>query len=223
MAADYITEIRRVQPHGPYFLAGHSFGGLVSFEIAQQLVREGDRVSFLGLIDTVFRERLSFLGLIVRFFHGLPAWVRVNRKVRGVRGLGELLFRGPTNVLFVGLTCVRYIRHLILNLWFRPGRPIPHRYREPYYLWLRRWVSRNYVHKPYPGHITMFSSAGNSDRQTADWGALARGGLTVLEVPAPHHLMLAPPHCKLVAEHLDTCLDASVRGEELARLSLGPG
>ena len=54
MAADYVTEIRRVQPHGPYFLAGHSFGGQVSFEIAQQLVREGERVSFLGLIDTVF-------------------------------------------------------------------------------------------------------------------------------------------------------------------------
>ena len=41
MAADYVTEIRRVQPHGPYFLAGHSFGGRVSFEIAQQLVRAG--------------------------------------------------------------------------------------------------------------------------------------------------------------------------------------
>ena len=56
MAADYITEIRRVQPHGPYFLAGHSFGGRVSFEMAQQLVREGERVSFLGLIDTTFRD-----------------------------------------------------------------------------------------------------------------------------------------------------------------------
>ena len=45
-------EIRRVQPHGPYFLAAHSFGGLVSFEIAQQFARAGERVSFLGLIDT---------------------------------------------------------------------------------------------------------------------------------------------------------------------------
>ena len=53
--ADYVTEIRRVQPHGPYVVAGHSFGGRVSFEIAQQLVREGEQVSFLGLIDTAFR------------------------------------------------------------------------------------------------------------------------------------------------------------------------
>ena len=59
MAADYVTEIRRVQPHGPYFLAGHSFGGRVSFEIAQQLVRAGESVSFLGLIDTGLAIRLS--------------------------------------------------------------------------------------------------------------------------------------------------------------------
>ena len=47
IAADYIAEIRRVQPQGPYLLAGHSFGGRVSFEIAQQLVRAGERVVFL--------------------------------------------------------------------------------------------------------------------------------------------------------------------------------
>ena len=57
MAADYVAEIRGVQPHGPYFLAGYSFGGRVSFEIAQQLVRAGERVSFLGMIDTTFRDQ----------------------------------------------------------------------------------------------------------------------------------------------------------------------
>ena len=57
MAADYVAEIRAVQPHGPYFLAGYSFGGRVSFEIAQQLVRAGERVSFLGMIDTTFHDQ----------------------------------------------------------------------------------------------------------------------------------------------------------------------
>ena len=86
MAADYITEIRRVQPHGPYFLAGHSFGGRVSFEIAQQLVRAGERVSFLGLIDTVFRNMP---------FEGRPRVseaVHLGRKVRDVHGFQDLSF-----------------------------------------------------------------------------------------------------------------------------------
>ncbi len=58
LATNHVSEIRRVQPRGPYSLAGHSFGGRVSFEIAQQLVREGERVSFLGLIDTKLRDPL---------------------------------------------------------------------------------------------------------------------------------------------------------------------
>ena len=62
MAADYVTGIRRVQPHGPYFIAGHSFGGLVSFEIAQQLIRAGERVDFLGLMDTGLRNVSAELG-----------------------------------------------------------------------------------------------------------------------------------------------------------------
>ncbi|MCZ0900911.1 thioesterase domain-containing protein, partial [Microcoleus sp. HI-ES] len=38
MAADYIAALRTVQPKGPYFLGGWSFGGLVAFEMAQQLL-----------------------------------------------------------------------------------------------------------------------------------------------------------------------------------------
>ena len=74
-------------------------------------------------------------------------------------------------------------------------------------------ASRNYVPKPYPGHITMFSSAGNSERQRANWAPLARGGLTVLEVPAGHDDMVLPPHSKLLAEYFDACLDSSARGQ----------
>jgi thioesterase domain-containing protein len=105
------------------------------------------------------------------------------------------------------------MRNLVLDLWIRLGRSIPYKHRPAYYERLRRRASRAYVHKPYTGHITIFSSAGNSERQRAHWGPLARGGLTVLEVPAGHNDMVLPPHCKLVAEHFDACLDAPMRGE----------
>jgi amino acid adenylation domain-containing protein/non-ribosomal peptide synthase protein (TIGR01720 family) len=52
MASHYIAELRRVQPQGPYQLGGHSFGGLVAFEMAQQLVKHGDEVSVLAILDT---------------------------------------------------------------------------------------------------------------------------------------------------------------------------
>ena len=77
--------------------------------------------------------------------------------------------------------------------------------------WLRFRASRNYVYKPYPGHITVLSSAGNSEHQRARWGPLARGGLIVVEVPAGHNDMVSPPHSKFVAEHFDEWLKAIER------------
>lgn len=44
MAAHYVEEIRSVQPHGPYLIGGTCTGGLVAYEIAQQLTAQGEAV-----------------------------------------------------------------------------------------------------------------------------------------------------------------------------------
>lgn len=51
VAVRYVDLICNLQPKGPYFLAGHSFGALVAFEIARILERQGQSIAFLGLID----------------------------------------------------------------------------------------------------------------------------------------------------------------------------
>jgi len=52
MAQRYLQEMKAIQPEGPYVLAGHSFGGLVVYEMAQRLTEQGDSVEHLFLIDT---------------------------------------------------------------------------------------------------------------------------------------------------------------------------
>jgi amino acid adenylation domain-containing protein len=52
MARTYVDQIRAMRP-GPYRIGGFSFGGLFALEIAQQLVREGDEVEFLFLLDPI--------------------------------------------------------------------------------------------------------------------------------------------------------------------------
>ncbi|MEH2435910.1 MAG: amino acid adenylation domain-containing protein [Nostoc sp.] len=52
VAARYIQELFVVQPQGPYFLAGHSFGGKLAFEMAQQLLRKGHKVALVAILDT---------------------------------------------------------------------------------------------------------------------------------------------------------------------------
>src|SRR5262249_12665618 len=56
MAAQYLAEIRMLQPAGPYHLLGWSFGGLVAYEVARQLQAEGERVPLLALLDTALEQ-----------------------------------------------------------------------------------------------------------------------------------------------------------------------
>ncbi|WP_326600246.1 non-ribosomal peptide synthetase [Streptomyces sp. NBC_01803] len=48
MVDTYLRAIRERQPHGPYALAGYSYGGMVAFEIAKALEAQGERVDFVG-------------------------------------------------------------------------------------------------------------------------------------------------------------------------------
>ena len=52
IASNFIRELKIVRPQGPYMLSGFSFGGLVAYEMAQQLIQNGDDVALLVLMDT---------------------------------------------------------------------------------------------------------------------------------------------------------------------------
>jgi amino acid adenylation domain-containing protein len=73
MAACYQNEIRKVQPQGPYFLAGLCTGGLIALEVARQLQSTGESVGLLTLLDTPHnRARKKSLAKIrLRRFLGL--------------------------------------------------------------------------------------------------------------------------------------------------------
>jgi acyl transferase domain-containing protein/thioesterase domain-containing protein/acyl carrier protein len=60
-AADYIAEMRIVQPHGPYLLGGFSGGGITAYEISHQLEAEGETVSLLAMLDTPLPQRRPLL------------------------------------------------------------------------------------------------------------------------------------------------------------------
>jgi amino acid adenylation domain-containing protein len=220
-ATSCIAEIRRLQPRGPYFLIGYSFGGWVVFEMAQQLVREGEQVRFLGLIDTILRKppkppvrsRAAVLRRDVsQRFHRL-------QELRGQQlPLYHILLRAWR----------RAWRRVMFGMWTR--KPVPvlwlsalrkslygtlsHTQRSDYYDLLSRRAKRRYVPQPYPGPLTIFASIDTSEWQRRCWQPLARGGLTVLEIAAGHNDMCYPPHSKLMAEKIDDCLE---RGRRLAR------
>jgi thioesterase domain-containing protein/acyl carrier protein len=64
LAAQYVQDIRRVQPSGPYRLSGWSVGGLIAYEMALQLIRGGEAVEFVGMIDTFTPAALADVDIV---------------------------------------------------------------------------------------------------------------------------------------------------------------
>ena len=72
LAAHYVDEIRAVQPEGPYLLGGVCSGGVVAFEMAQQLQAQGQKVALLALVEPLhppvpgLRSYIKFAAFIIR-------------------------------------------------------------------------------------------------------------------------------------------------------------
>jgi thioesterase domain-containing protein/acyl carrier protein len=81
MAASYLEEVRIVQPHGPYLLSGFSGGGLVAYEMAQQLRAAGETVDMVVMLDTPYPEDVP-----------LSAIDRVAMKLQDIRQEGGAYF-----------------------------------------------------------------------------------------------------------------------------------
>ena len=117
VASRYLTEIRAVQPTGPYRLGGWCFGGVVAFEIAQQLHEQGEEVEFLALLG------ISALRLPATRGSGgvaaLPASARGRRagteqvaRARGMRPGEAVRF-----ILCKGPRVVPYLRDRLARGW----------------------------------------------------------------------------------------------------------
>ncbi|MCP3468300.1 amino acid adenylation domain-containing protein (plasmid) [Bradyrhizobium sp. CCGUVB23] len=59
MASQLNLAIRKIQPRGPYRLAGYSSGGILAYAIAQRLLDHDEAVSFIALIDVVLSSNPS--------------------------------------------------------------------------------------------------------------------------------------------------------------------
>ena len=112
-AASYIEALRNHQAQGPYHLIGYSYGGLLVYEMARQLLADGETVGFAGLVDTVnpaapireysLLERAEVFWesqahpdlferirrLIGRAFNGLSTHLRVKGEIRAARNAGR--------------------------------------------------------------------------------------------------------------------------------------
>jgi thioesterase domain-containing protein/acyl carrier protein len=193
IAAHCAGLIRSVQTEGPYRLMGHSFGGVIAFEVAQLMRAEGGDVSFLGMLDTL--ERRSPMPL--ERARGFRAHSRApdTQHTRARPGSGPL-----RNRLF--LKSVSSLRRLLGMLRHpRAGRNATTDAAN----------AANYQPTVYPGRLTLFRTtspdAADGNDKFLGWGDLVSGGIHVHELPSERGTVLHEPGVRIFSQKLRECLD----------------
>ena len=207
LAADYLAEIRTVQPNGPYRLGGYSSGGLLAFEMARQLAELGQPVALVALLDSYApiprgEGRLRPAAL-VNIATTLPQWLTNLSKLERQRLLDRVR-RWVTTAHHSedGVTAADFFSDDELAR-------LPARHRTFIDAHLRAEVA--YQPRPYPGQVTVFRAHVQALRRAGDrdkgWGALALGGVDIREFPGSHHTLFQEPWVEGLAQALQTKLD----------------
>ncbi len=224
MAGLYIDEIRKIQPHGPYYLGGYSMGGVIAYEMGQRLFREGERINLLVMLDTGNPKRVKTFavnngnGNTIATVHMKPGWA-------GLRKLGKKIIKYLSRL--TGLSVKEQFAYIVHDVIYRTKRKVVYFRVGVFRLFNKRLhdtlllsylkfshsqALSKYVPTLYPGKVTLFRASqsleANPDDSVLSWKALVNGNFDVFYFDATHNIVDAE-YAKEVSQQLTECLSKS--------------
>ena len=189
MAADYIQEIRTVQPTGPYQLCAFSMGGIAAFEMACQLRAAGEEVAFLGLFDAYSpgypkrKPGANFVQSKLSIHRSALSRYNLAQK------LNYLLDRLRHRLSVIPSSLFGWI-FVVLRL------PMPHRMRYDYVRKIIEEAAEKYIPGKYPGTLTIFRAQIQPDNILPDpylgWEGHA-DNIETVDVEGTHYSIMKSP------------------------------
>jgi len=186
-----VDALRAEQPHGPYFLLGHSVGGVLAFEMARELDSRGEAVAFVGLIDT---------------------WVPGSRRILPMNGAARLarrLKRFRNRMIGIARERLRESRSGP-GLGAESGGPV-------FIPGLREAALRHRM-APADLRVTLFRASEKTlgSDLAADWMPVAREGVEVIDIAGHHFDLITGGRARdlsaRIAEAVARALTSSSRG-----------
>jgi amino acid adenylation domain-containing protein len=199
MAADYLHELRRLQPKGPYYLSGYCAGGWIAFEMARQLLDAGEQVAMLTLLDCYHPRIEAPVPTIPERLHNLRA-----------EGLGYIWRKTKERMLrdWTNLSCSLRIQY---HQWRK--HIIPYELRD---FWLTQTLlqaTRRYQPGNFQGTLWLLRAKDiepQLDPLSAHLGWLGHAiNIRVIDVPGNHHTLAEEPNVVAVAAALRQCQQAA--------------
>jgi thioesterase domain-containing protein/acyl carrier protein len=200
MAKHYIEELRTVQPQGPYFLVGYSFGGLIAYEIARQLVNMGQTVAMLALLDSSAPELPNLR---------LSLWQAVGIHLQNLWHL-----EWPERLSYVGDRLTyrfksRDEKDFLANSLYKLDELTPQLINV---LNANLDARKNYKAKKYPGKVHLFrcriQDLKHALHPESGWQKLV-GDLEIHPIAGAHFSILKEPRIQSIAQELKSCLQSN--------------
>jgi thioesterase domain-containing protein len=205
-ATAYLQAVRRIWPHGPYRLLGHSFGGWIVLEMAQRLLTTGESVAPLAIVDSQsptrrgssYVNRIDTLMKLIAILQEASGTDLLLQRRQLVElsyeaQLQQLAYRMKSAGLLARKADVQVVRNLVrvfstnLNTGYIPSRRYPGRVL----LFLATEHS-----PPVKGEIETEADDGVS---VSAW-ANSTAQLDALSLPGNHMTMLREPNIEAIAE-----------------------
>lgn len=194
IATAHLKSLRAVQPEGPYLLGGWCNGGLLAYEMARQLLAEGQVVDLLVLMDPVELVYPAHL----RLLHG------------GISHVSKVMQLGQDKQLdwFLRLRHIwKFPRHMYSYMRYSHYR----RSRESWrwgrqdYPGIYDWIALSYApHNLYPGKITFFWSMKEPFRR--GWRTVEEANEVEVQILPGVHMTCFTEYLHDLAERLHMCL-----------------
>ena len=202
LAAAHIAAMRAVQPEGPYLLGGFCNGGVIAFEMAQQLHAQGQVVDLLALIEPGIAPRTLKLA---RSF---------------IQCIGSLARLGPDRQLdwFLHMRhALRFMRHVLSFLSERNWGLLPlfsstEALRQDG-TGIYAWVAAAYTPRQYPGKVTFFWASEKRDSRRALWGDVNTQGENegeAIVIPGEHFDLILD-NLNMTSAQLRMCVEKAQR------------
>ncbi|GAA2254002.1 non-ribosomal peptide synthetase [Streptomyces ruber] len=220
LAATYLRALRRVQPEGPYTLAGWSFGGFVVFEMARQLRAAGERADQVLLLDTTAlgpdarRDAYTDEALVGWFFWEL---------LLTGRGSDAPPVEIPAELATLDEKFA-YIARIAAEAGVLPGDGGTALVRRMFHMYAAHWratiayqpkdtsldVTLLRAGEPLPEVLVPMHSAGGTRHQDPanGWRSMTSGTVTVVPVPGDHLTLMEEPHVRDVARIVSSLISA---------------
>ncbi len=227
IAARMITDMRAIQPRGPYQLAGYSLGGNIVYEIAQQLQRAGEEIRLLALLDSDGPGYPLLQPFASRTISHLTHAFDLNaldglRYLRTRFGNAFRLLRRPRETelsLYSDQDESSMVPAEMIEALERQLKPV-----------LEAW--ERYVPQFYPGSVLIIRAEVRlqmigviDDDPQLGWGALIGGGVQLEPIACDHFSILHAANARRLASiltpHLDPQPMPRSRGEAVEQVGGG--